>query len=103
MYHQAYEAFNRLARRFHDAVGAEGPVKDNEAEELVAEYINVMIEHLSDETLSQVLDEFRVEKERIQNTVSSVKTWLEEEADARKQREFQHFINELHSKIACTV
>ncbi len=103
MSHQAYEAFNRLARRFHDAVGTEGPVKDNEAEELVAEYINVMIEHLSDETLSQVLDEFRVEKRRIQSAVSSVKTWLEAEADARKQREFKHFINELHSKIACKV
>ncbi len=103
MSHQAYEAFNRLARRFHDAVGTEGPAKDNEAEELVAEYINVMIEHLSDETLSQVLDEFRAEKKRIQNTVYSVKTWLEEEADVKKQREFQHFINELHSKIACTV
>lgn len=103
MSHQAYEAFNRLARRFHDGVGKEGPLKDSEAEELVAEYINVMIEHLSDETLSQVIDEFRAEKKRIKNAVSYVKAWLEAEADVKKQKEFQHFINELHSKIACTV
>ena len=103
MSHQAYEAFNRLARRFHEAVGSEGPATENEAAQLAAQYINAVMEHLSDENLNAVLDEFRAGKERMQSTVVSVKTWLEEEADRRKQIEFQRFITELHSKIGHVV
>lgn len=103
MSHQAYEAFNRLARRCHDAVGSEGPATDNEAAQLAAEYINAVMEHLSDQNLNAVLDEFRAGKERMKNTVTSVKEWLEEEADRRKQREFQRFVTELHSKIGHVV
>ncbi len=103
MSHQAYEAFNRLARRLHDAVGSEGPATDSEAAQLAAEYINVVMEHLSDENLNSVLDEFRAGKERMKNTLTSVKKWLEEEGDRRKQREFQQFVTELHSKMGHVV
>jgi hypothetical protein len=103
MSHQAYEAFNRLARRFHEAVGSEGPATDAEAAQLAAEYINAVMAHLSDENLSAVLDEFRAGKARMESSMMSVQKWLEEESDRRKKREFEQFVTELHSKMGHVV
>lgn len=96
---EAYDAFNRLARRFHDAAGAEGPATDEEAALMAAEYLNAVVEQLSDETLTTVLDEFRAGQLRMKNTATSVKQWLESDRGRRREREFKRFIAQLNSRM----
>lgn len=96
---EAYDAFNRLARRFHEAAGTEGPATDEEAALMAAEYINSVVEQLSDETLRTALDEFRAGQLRMKNVTTSVKQWLESEQGRRREQEFKRFISQLNSRM----
>ena len=96
---EAYDAFNRLARRFHEAAGTEGPATDKEAALMAAEYINSVVEELSDETLRAALDEFRAGQLRMKNVTTSVKQWLDSEQGRRREQEFKRFISQLNSRM----
>ncbi|HIK12561.1 MAG TPA: hypothetical protein IGS52_20275 [Oscillatoriaceae cyanobacterium M33_DOE_052] len=97
---EAYDAFNRLARRFHQAVGQDGPATEVEAEQMAAEYMKVVLEHLSDETLATALDELRAGKVRMKNAEMTVKSWLETEEGQKQEREFKRFIANLYSRMS---
>lgn len=99
MYKQAYEAFNRLAMKLHQARGSEGPVTETEAAQLAAEYINALMEYLSDDELVKAVDEYRAGQNRIKQVAESVKNWLDSEAGKQKEEEFKEFIARLSSKM----
>lgn len=99
MNNQAYEAFNRLAMKLHQTEGTQGPATADEVAQIAAEYVNALVDRLTDEDLIRAIDEFRAGQTRMKQVAQSVQEWLESAAGHQRETEFKEFIAQLNTRM----
>lgn len=103
MSQEAYNAFNRLAYKFNQAVGESGPATEAEAAQMMAQYLDLLADRFSEAELGKALDEFRAGQTRMQKVMTSLDLWQKSGEGQQKEREFKQLVKDLYAKMSHAV